>query len=71
MLGDVVCLRGNISPSLLNLGTPEEVDAACREVIEKAGKDGGLILDCAFGVPDEAPIDNVRALYRSVRKYNA
>jgi len=71
VLGDVVCLRGNISPSLLNLGKPEEVDAACREVIEKAGRDGGLILDCAFGVPDEAPVENVRALYRSVKKYNA
>ena len=71
VLGDVVCLRGAISPSILNLGTPEEVDAACRETIEVAGKDGGLILDCAFGVPDEAPLENVRTLYRSVKKYNA
>jgi hypothetical protein len=56
VLGDVVCLRGNISPSVMNLGTPQEVDAACRE---------------AIGVPDEAPIENVRTLYRSVKKYNA
>lgn len=69
ILGDVVCLRGNISPSILNLGTPEEVDAACRETIEVAGKDGGLILDCAFGVPDESPVENIRTLYRSTRKY--
>ncbi|OGA27058.1 MAG: hypothetical protein A3I01_17950 [Betaproteobacteria bacterium RIFCSPLOWO2_02_FULL_65_24] len=69
VLGDVVCLRGNISPSVMNLGKPEEVDAACRHVIEKAGRDGGLILDCAFGVPDEAPIENVRTLYRSVKKW--
>lgn len=71
ILGDVVCLRGNISPSLMTMGTPEEVDAACRHVIEKAGRDGGLILDCAFGVPDESPVENVRALYRSVGKYGA
>jgi len=71
ILGDVVCLRGNISPSILTLGTADEVDAACRQVIEKAGRDGGLILDCAFGVPDESPVENVRALYRSVKKYNA
>ncbi len=70
ILGDVACLRGNISPSILTLGTAEEVDAACRQVIEKAGRDGGLILDCAFGVPDESPVENVRALYRSVKKYN-
>ena len=41
------------------------------EVVEKAGRDGGLILDCAFGIPDETPVENVRALYRSVKKYNA
>jgi hypothetical protein len=71
VLGDVVCLRGAISPSILTLGTPEEVDAACKETIEVAGKGGGLILDCAFGVPDEAPVENIRTLYRSVKKYNA
>ena len=71
VLGDVACLRGAISPSILNLGTAEQVDAACKETIEVAGKDGGLILDCAFGVPDESPVENIRALYRSVKKYNA
>ena len=28
VLGDVVALRGNLSPSLMTTGTPEEVDAA-------------------------------------------
>lgn len=71
VLGDVVCLRGNVSPSLLTTGTPEEVDAACRHLIEKVGKGGGFILDGAFGIPDETPVENVRAMYRSVRKYRA
>jgi uroporphyrinogen-III decarboxylase len=52
-------------------GNPEEVDAACRRLIENVGRDGGFILDCAFGVPDESPLENVRALYRSVHKYSA
>jgi len=71
ILGDVVCLRGNILPPVMNLGTPADVDAACRHLIENVGRDGGLILDGAFGIPDEAPLANVRALYQSVRKYNA
>lgn len=71
VLGDVVCLRGNVSPSLMTTGTPAEVDAACRRLIEKVGRDGGFILDCAFGIPDESPLENVRALYRSVHKYSA
>ncbi len=71
VLGDVVCVMGNISPSLMNMGKPEEVDAECRRIIEKGGKDGGLILNCAFGIPDEAPLENVRAFFQSVKKYNA
>lgn len=69
VMGDGICLRGNISPSLMTTGTPEEVDAACRHLIETIGRDGGFILDCAFGIPDETPLENVRAMYRSVRKY--
>jgi uroporphyrinogen-III decarboxylase len=71
VLGEVVCLRGNVSPSLMTTGKPEEVDAACRQLIETLGRDGGFILDCAFGIPDETPLENVRAMYNSVRKYSA
>ena len=71
VLGDVVCLRGNVSPSLMATGTPEQVEAACRHLIETVGRDGGLILDCAFGIPDETPVENARAMYHSVRKYSA
>ncbi len=65
----LVCLRGNVSPSLMTTGTPKEVDDDCRKLIETVGRDGGFILDCAFGVPDETPLENVRALYQSVHKY--
>jgi uroporphyrinogen-III decarboxylase len=71
VLGDTVCIRGNVSPSLMTTGSPEEVDASCRQLIEKVGRDGGFILDTAFGIPDEAPVENVRAMYHSVRKYSA
>ncbi len=69
VVGDTVCLRGNVPASLLNLGTPGDVDAYCRNLIEKVGKGGGLILDGAASVPDEAPKENVLAMARSVKKY--
>jgi uroporphyrinogen-III decarboxylase len=69
VLGDVVCLRGNVPPSLLNTGTPDEVTAYCRRLIEVVGKNGGFILDGAFGIPDEAPEENVRAMFRSVHEF--
>jgi uroporphyrinogen-III decarboxylase len=69
ILGDVVCLRGNVPASLLNTGTPDDVDEYCRKLIQIVGKGGGLILDGAAGIPDEARPDNVKAMAQSVRKY--
>lgn len=71
VLGDVVCLRGNVPSSLLTTGTPEQVDDYCRILIEKVGKGGGFILDGAIGIPDESRPENVRAMYESVRRYSA
>lgn len=70
VLGDVVALRGNLSPSMMTTGKPEEVDAAVRHLAENVFHKGGkLILDCAFGIPDETPVENVRAMFDAARKY--
>jgi uroporphyrinogen-III decarboxylase len=69
VLGDTVCLRGNVPTSMLITAMPEEVDEYCRMLITKVGKGGGFILDGAASVPDEARTENVLAMARSVRKY--
>ena len=70
VLGDVVALRGNLSASLMTTGRPEEVDLAVRHLVDKIWNRGGsLLLDTAFGIPDETPVDNVRAMYSAARKY--
>lgn len=69
VLGGTVCIKGNVPVSLLNVGTPDEVRAYCRRLIEGVGKDGGFILDGAIGLPDEAKPENVQAMYRSVQEY--
>ena len=69
VLGDVVCLRGNVPASMLTTGTPEQVDAYCRMLIEKVGKGGGFILDGAIGIPDESKPENVTAMFEAARKY--
>uniref|UniRef100_UPI003D0EFEDF uroporphyrinogen decarboxylase family protein n=1 Tax=Sedimenticola sp. TaxID=1940285 RepID=UPI003D0EFEDF len=52
VLGDVVALRGNLSPSLMTTGKPEEVDAAVKHLVDNVwNKGGNLILDAAFGIP--------------------
>ena len=70
VLGDVVALRGNLSPSLMTTGQPAEVDAAVKHLVDNVwNKGGNLILDGAFGMPDETPVDNVRAMFDAARKY--
>ncbi len=71
VLGDVVALRGNVSPSILTTGAPEDVDAAVKFIVDNVHEKGGrIILDAAFGLPDETPVENVRAMFRAARKYS-
>jgi hypothetical protein len=70
VLGDVVALRGNLSPSMMTTGNPDDVDAAVKNLVDNIwNKGGNMILDCAFGIPDETPVANVRAMFDAARKY--
>ena len=71
VLGDVVCIRGNVPASLLCLGTPDEVKDYCRTLIQKIGKNGGFILDGGVGIPDETKLENARAMAEVVRDFKA
>ncbi|MCB1436206.1 MAG: hypothetical protein KDJ46_03445 [Rhodobiaceae bacterium] len=69
ILGDTVCLRGNVPASILCTGTADDVDAYCKRLITEVGKGGGFILDGATSIPDEAKTENVLAMANSVHKY--
>ncbi len=69
VLGDQVCIRGNVPASMLCTGSPQEVKDYCKKLIDEAGKGGGFILDGATGIPDEARPENVRAMMEFTREY--
>ncbi len=69
MLGDRVCIRGNVPASLLCTGTPQEVKDYCKKLIDVVGKGGGFIMDAGTEVPDEARIENVKAMADFTREY--
>ncbi len=69
ILGGHVCIMGNVPPSLLQLGTPENVDAYCKKLIEVCGKGGGLIITHGSSI-DEARPENVKAMVESAKKYH-
>jgi len=69
ILGDRICLRGNVPASILNVGEPKQVKDYCKRLIEVVGKGGGFILDGAIGIPDDAKPENVMAMVEAVHEY--
>jgi uroporphyrinogen-III decarboxylase len=63
-----VCIWGSVPVSLLTAGTPEDVRAYCRKLIDYVGKDGGFIMDASAHLTDAKP-DNVRAMFDFTREY--
>jgi hypothetical protein len=68
ILGGHSCIMGNVPASLLQVGSPPEVEECCKDLIKTCGRGGGFIL--APGGPiDEAKPENIRTMVESVRKY--
>jgi Uroporphyrinogen decarboxylase (URO-D) len=69
VLGDRMCFWGNVAPSLLCTGTPQQVKDDVKELVELFGDSGALILDSGLGVPDEARPENMVALREAADEY--
>lgn len=69
VLGDTVCIEGGVPSSLMITGSPEEVKAHCKKLVDVVGKDGGFIMNGDVGIPDEAKVQNVRAMADFMREY--
>lgn len=69
VLGDKFCLSGGIPNALLSYGTPDDVRAVCKEVIDTAGRDGGFIMDASAIIQNDARPDNIRAMTDFTREY--
>jgi uroporphyrinogen-III decarboxylase len=69
IIGDTMCFWGNVPSTLLCTGTPQQVEDDVKELIDIFGDNGGLIIDCNMGIPDEAKPENVQAMTDAVMKY--
>ncbi|MDR0458947.1 MAG: hypothetical protein LBG68_00580 [Coriobacteriales bacterium] len=64
LLGDSMCITGNVSPSMLSLGTPDEVYAFCRQQIEDMGD--AYILSGSCSLPPNTKPENLDAMNAAV-----
>ncbi|MBI4296484.1 MAG: hypothetical protein HY667_05150 [Chloroflexi bacterium] len=69
VVGDVVCMTGNVPAALIHTGTPEEIVAYCLQLIETAGKGGGYMFSTAQGVNRNTKLENVRAMVQCAKEY--
>jgi hypothetical protein len=69
VLGRRFCLSGGLQNALLAFGTPEEVKAHCRKLIERLGAEGGYIMDASAIIQNDASIANLEAMTEATREY--
>jgi uroporphyrinogen-III decarboxylase len=66
VLGDHMCLLGDVSPRMLCLGTPAEVHEYSTRLVREIGP-AGFILAQGCAIPPDAKLENVRAMVGAVR----
>jgi hypothetical protein len=70
ILGDSICIAGNVPLSILCTGTPQEVETYCKNLIDTAGKGGGFILSTGAGM-DLTKSENVKTMIEFSRGYSS
>jgi hypothetical protein len=70
VLGNHCALVGSVPLTLLQMGSPSEVDEYCKKLITICGKGGGYILRSDTDFIQDAKPENVKALADSVKKYH-
>jgi uroporphyrinogen decarboxylase len=69
ILGPNVPISGNVDPTILLLGTKEQIEAAVRECIDKAGGPGKHVLNLGHGVMQGTPEEAVQWFVDEAKRY--
>ena len=64
-----LCIYGDVPATLLSIGSPEDVEAYCRKLIDEVGGDGGFILGSGCAVPPDCRPENFRAMIETGKNY--
>ena len=68
ILGDTLCIGGNVPAGMILTGTPEKVKDYCKNLIDVAGKDGGYIMSMGTAM-DEGKADTLHAMIDVTKEY--
>ncbi len=68
ILGDVACISGNVSSSLLITGTTKQVKERCRQLIDTCAPGGGYIMANGAAI-DRVKPENLKAMIDFTKEY--
>jgi len=68
LLGDTICIGGNVPSGMIVTGTAEEVRAYCKNLIDDIGKGGGYMMSFGTGM-DEGKPETVHAMIDFTKEY--
>lgn len=68
IIGDRMCIQGGVPPTILQAGSPQNVEELCKKLIKEVGKNGGLVIGPGSAM-DYAKPENIRAMIETVKKY--
>ena len=68
VLKDVCCIMGNVPASLISTGTPDDIRAYCKNLIDVCGKGGGFIMTTGASI-DYAKPENIKAMIDFTKEY--
>ncbi len=65
-----MCFAGNVDPVQVMLqGSVDDVERTCKEIIDKAGKDGAFVLMPGCDIPPDVPYENIQKFIQVAREY--
>jgi len=68
VLGNHMCIMGNVPSSLLQTGSPQEVKDYCKRLIDVVGRGGGFIMSPRSAI-DEVKPENLKAMFDFTKEY--
>ena len=68
ILGGHMAIQGGVPPTILQAGSPQEVEELCKKLIKTVGKNGGFILGPGSAI-DYAKPENIKAMVDTAKKY--
>jgi MtaA/CmuA family methyltransferase len=70
ILGDKLCIIGNVGTTNMLVSDAEEIAEESRMCIEKAGRSGSFILCTGCGISKDCPPENIAALVKTAMEYH-